>query len=185
MASWEPGPSLNVPRSRIGGTAIGNTLVAAGGRTASTSTATTEVLDAETASCAQPDTTFSENFDGVTPPALPAGWTAMNDQGQPPLWVTSNSGMPPPAFDSPPNSAFVDSPQGVSDKRLDSPSIPIVTTAAQLVFRNNYYLENTFDGGVLEIKIGGGAFQDILTAGGRLVVGRYSGTIQTGLGNPL
>ena len=26
----------------------------------------------------QPDTVFSENFDGVTPPALPPGWTATN-----------------------------------------------------------------------------------------------------------
>jgi len=29
----------------------------------------------------------SENFDGVTAPALPAGWLATNAQGQPPLWV--------------------------------------------------------------------------------------------------
>ena len=79
--------------------------------------------------------------------------------------------MPTPPFDTPPNAAFVDSPQVVSDKRLDSPSIPIETSAAQLTFRNNYYTETTFDGGVLEISIDGGAFQDILAAGGRLVVG--------------
>ena len=121
----------------------------------------------------------------MTPPALPAGWTATNDQGPPPLWVTSNSGMPTPPFDTPPNAAFVDNPQVVSDKRLESPSIPIETSAAQLTFRNNYYTENTFDGGVLEISINGGAFQDILAAGGRLVVGTYSGTLQTGLENPL
>ena len=79
---WNEAPSLNVPRAWIGGTAIANTLVAAGGRSDSTSLATTEVLDAGTASCADPTTTFSEDFDGVTPPTLPAGWTTTNDQGR-------------------------------------------------------------------------------------------------------
>ena len=162
---WSEGSSLNVPRAWIGGTAIGNTLVAAGGRNDSTPLATTEVLDAGAASCADPTTTFSEDFDGVTPPALPAGWTATNVQGPAPLWTTSNTGMPTPPFDTPPNAAFVDNPQVVSDKRLDSPSIPIATGSAQLTFRNNYYTETTFDGGVLEIKIGGGAFQDIRRRG--------------------
>ncbi len=73
----------------------------------------------------------------------------------------------------------------MSDKRLDSPSIPIATGSAQLTFRNNYYTETTFDGGVLEISIGGEPFQDIRAAGGSLVVGTYSGTLQTGLDNPL
>src|SRR5436309_1064225 len=30
--------------------------------------------------------TFGESFDGVTPPSLPADWTATNAQGPPPLW---------------------------------------------------------------------------------------------------
>ncbi|HEY6150439.1 MAG TPA: hypothetical protein VIW19_07955, partial [Gaiellaceae bacterium] len=34
-------------------------------------------------------TAFAESFDGVTPPALPAGWTAANAAGPDPLWVTS------------------------------------------------------------------------------------------------
>jgi N-acetylneuraminic acid mutarotase len=154
--SWTSGPSMNIARAQVAGAAIGNTLVAAGGDTGSTSTAATEVLASGSASCADPVTTYSENFDGVTPPALPAGWTATNDQGPPPFWVTSNSGMPTPPSDTPPNAAFVDNPQVVSDKRLESPSIPIVTSAAQLTFRNNYYTETTFDGGVLEISINGG-----------------------------
>ena len=96
-----------------------------------------------------------------------------------------DTGLPTPPFDTAPNAAFIDDPQVVSDKRLDSPSIPIATGAAQLTFRNNYYTETTFDGGVLEISIDGGSFQDIRVAGGSLVVGTYSGTLQTGLGNPL
>ena len=183
--TWTSGPSLSGARTLVGGTAIGSTLVAAGGSDGTSSTARTEVLDAGSASCVNPTTTFSENFDGVTPPALPAGWTATNAEGPAPPWQTSNSGMPTPPADTPPNAAFVDNPQVVSDKRLDSPSIPISTSAAQLTFRNNYYTETTFDGGVLEISIGGGAFRDIRDAGGTLVVGTYDGTLQTGLGNPL
>ena len=55
-----------------------------------------------------PTTYLGENFDGVTPPALPAGWVAANAQGPAPLWVTSSSGNPPPPADSAPNAAFVD-----------------------------------------------------------------------------
>ena len=72
--------------------------------------------------CWQP-LAFSENFDGVTPPALPPGWLATNAQGPPPLWVTSNSGVPLPPADTLPNAAFVDDPAVVSDKRLDSPGL--------------------------------------------------------------
>ena len=183
--SWSSGPNLSAARSGVAGAAIvsetptQSTLVAAGGRNDSTPLATTEVLDARTPSCADPTTTFSENFDGVTEPALPPGWTATNAPGPPPLWTTSHTGMPSPAFDTPPNAAFVDNPGVVSDKRLDSPSIPIATGSAQLTFRNNYYTETTFDGGVLEISIGGEPFQDIRAAGGSLVVGTYSGTLST------
>src|SRR4029077_12497995 len=114
-----------------------------------------------------------------------AGWTATNVQGPAPLWTTSNTGMPPPPFHTASNAAFVDNPQGVRHKRRASPVIPIATGSAQLTFRNNYYTETAFDGGVLEIKIGGGAFQDIEAPGGHVVVGTYSGTLQTGLDNPL
>ena len=88
----------------------------------------TEVLDAATASCQSPTTTYAENFDGVTPPALPTGWTAANTLGDPPLWTTSNSGMPTPPADSPPNAAYIDDGQVASDKRLTSPDIPISTS---------------------------------------------------------
>ena len=93
-----------------------------------------------------PTVGFSENFDGVTPPALPAGWVATNAQGPPPLWVTSN--VTP---DTPPNDAFVETPSGLSDKRLDTPGI-IVSANAQVSFRNFYnFLETGLDGGVLEV----------------------------------
>ena len=52
-------------------------------------------------------------------------------------------------------------------------------------FRNYYNSENTYDGGVLEISINGGAWTDILAAGGSFVANGYSQTISTFYGNPL
>ena len=135
--------------------------------------------------------TFSENFDGVTAPALPAGWVAANAVGVAPLWVTSTT-----TPDTAPNDAFIDDPATVSDKRLDTPNISITSAAAQVSFRNNYALEpigggaNFFDGGVLEVSspnIAGGAFTDITNAavGGSFVTGGYNGTISTAFSNPI
>ena len=127
---------------------------------------------------------FFQNFDSITPPMLPPGWTAMNainPDGV--LWQTSNSGLPSPPADSPPNAAWVNDPATVSDKRLDSPPVVIEPLEnAALTFRHNYAFENGFDGGVLEISIDGGAFQD---AAGFIFQGGYNGTISTCCGNPL
>jgi hypothetical protein len=127
---------------------------------------------------------LSQNFDGVTPPALPPGWTAMNainPDGV--LWQTSNSGLPSPPADSPPNAAWVNDPATVSDKRLTSPpvTIPFLQNAG-LMFRHNYAFEDGFDGGVLEISIDDGPFQDAAAFIGQ---GGYNGTISTCCGNPL
>src|SRR5262249_15307297 len=50
---------------------------------------------------------------------------------------------------------------------------------------NFYNLESGFDGGVLEISINAGAYQDIITAGGTFVSGGYNGTISTGFASPI
>ena len=58
-------------------------------------------------------------------------------------------------------------------------------------FRNLYNLETSFDGMtgfdgmVLEISITGGAYADILTAGGSFVSGGYNRTLSTSFSNPL
>ncbi len=129
--------------------------------------------------------TFTQNFDSASAPSLPAGWTATNAAGASPLWVTSSSGAPPPAADTSPNAAFVNDPSSISDKRLDSPVIPIATAGAKLTFRQNRDLETGYDGGVLEISIGGGAFQDILAAGGSFAGGGYTHTISSSYGSPI
>ena len=137
---------------------------------------------------------FSENFDAVIPPALPPGWLATNAQGPPPLWVTSNSGIPLPPADTPPNAAFVDEPAVVSDKRLDSPGLIFFEgLGVVLTFRHNFNLEASeqnqsvgYDGGVLEVSSdGGNTFQDILAAGGSFAVGGYNRTIATDRGSPI
>ena len=131
---------------------------------------------------------FAEDFDGVIPPTLPLEWVATNaidPDGV--FWVTSNSGDPPPSADSLPNAAFVNNPSAISDKRLDSPSIFLSQNAllVEITFRNNFNLQDGFDGGVLEISIDGGeTFQDILTFG-TFVTGGYNGTVSGCCGNPL
>ena len=143
--------------------------------------------------CWKPQTQ-SENFDEVTPPALPAGWLATNAQGPPPLWVTSNSGLPMPPADTAPNALFIDDPAVVSDKRLDGWFVNFFEDCCvRLTFRHNFDLEASdldpnvgFDGGVLEMSTdGGNTFQDILALGGSFVTGGYNRTIASDRGSPI
>ena len=55
--------------------------------------------------------TIFENFDGVIAPALPAGWVATNNAGDPTMWVTSTV-----APDTAPNDAFLPDEANISDK---------------------------------------------------------------------
>jgi hypothetical protein len=137
--------------------------------------------------------TQSENFDNVTPPALPPDWLATNALGPPPLWVTSNTGVPSPPADTQPNAAFIDDPAVISDKRLDSFSFSFFEgCCARLTFRQNFNFEASadpkvgFDGGVLEMSTdGGNTFQDILAVGGSFVREGYNRTISTGRDSPI
>jgi hypothetical protein len=67
---------------------------------------------------------------------------------------------------------------------LTSPVIPIpnapgfgTNPSVRLTFRNNYNTEAGFDGGRLEISINGGAFQEVIAAGGSFVEGGYNSSI--------
>lgn len=130
----------------------------------------------------QPNTTFTENFDGVTAPAFPAGWTATAVQSGINFVTTSS------VSDSAPNSAFAADPATVGGgSDLTSPSIPITAAAATVTFRNNYNTEPSWDGGVLEISIAGGAFQDIIAAGGAFLQNGYNDALgaYTNSNNPI
>ena len=123
--------------------------------------------------------TNSENFDGVTAPNLPAGWTSTNS-GDGTGWTTSTT---TPA--SAPNAAFAGNPPNAGLSDLESPVWNVNSSTARLDFKINYNTEFSFDGAVLEIKIGSGAYQDILAAGGSFTAGGYNRTLFGGGGNPL
>ena len=135
----------------------------------------------------------TEAFDGVVAPALPAGWVATNPiAGNGILWVTTT--VTP---DTPPNDAFIDDQDGVSDKVMDTRPISVNSAAPVMSFRNNFNTEHDpppsevfWDGWVLEVSapnISGGAFVDITDplVGGSFVSGGYTGTIDGTAGNPL
>ena len=137
--------------------------------------------------------TCTESFDGVTAPALPAGWVATNpDPGDGTLWVTSAT-----TPDTAPNSAFIPDQDGISDKVLDSRPITISSAAAVISFRNYFNTEHDpppaevfWDGGVLEVSspnISNGDFLDITDShvGGSFVSGPYTGEIDGTAANPL
>ncbi|HKQ60004.1 MAG TPA: pre-peptidase C-terminal domain-containing protein [Candidatus Polarisedimenticolaceae bacterium] len=139
--------------------------------------------------CGQPPgfCVVTQNFDGVIPTDLPAGWTStvlFGDSSE--AWGSSSSN----SF-SIPNSAFTPDTGVVADKVLDSLPVQIASATAQLHFRNYYDTDdapnhlNSFDGAVLEIQIGAGPFQDILDAGGSFVSGGYNRTIYIFFSNPL
>jgi uncharacterized repeat protein (TIGR01451 family) len=122
---------------------------------------------------------FSENFDSAVPPALPGGWTSTASGVQSPFVTVGTSG------DTAPNEVFCPDPSNIGLAELTSPIIPLPVGSAQLSFNHSYFLEPTFDGGVLEISINGGAFADIITAGGSFVSGGYNGPLSTAYQSPL
>ena len=129
----------------------------------------------------KPIITFTENFDAVTTPAFPAGWTSASVQSGVSFVTTTNN------VDSAPNAAFALDPATVGGgTNLTSPSIPVATAAAVVEFRNRYDTEAGWDGGALEISIAGGAFQDVITAGGAFIQNGYNSLLgANGANNPL
>jgi hypothetical protein len=119
-----------------------------------------------------------ENFDAVSAPALPAGWTTATT-GVPPLWRTSTGQR-----DSLPNAAYCTNAASTGATELVTPVINLSSSGGKLTFRHFYNLESGYDGGVLEIKIGAGAFADILAAGGSFSSGGYNRTLNSSA-NPL
>ncbi|MDC8012755.1 BACON domain-containing protein [Tahibacter soli] len=122
----------------------------------------------------------SWNFDDVTAPALPAGWTT-DASGAGTAFATQTA-----VFDGAPNAAYVPEPAAAGESSLYS---PVVHAGAndELAFRHRWAHETSpYDGGVLEIAIDGAPFQDIVTAGGAFVSGGYTATLPACCGgNPL
>lgn len=136
-----------------------------------------------------PTTTFTQNFDAVTPPAAPAGWSITSGYG--PMTFVSTANGP----DNGTNSMFAAdlpdcTPPGCSSTdggstELTSPVIPVSAPAATVTFRHKFSTEGGWDGGVLEISIAGGDFADIITAGGTFIQNGYNGQMGVSSPNPL
>jgi hypothetical protein len=79
----------------------------------------------------------------------------------------------------------------LGDTQLLTPTIAAPAGGSQLSFQNLFNMEISttpgtgFDGHVVEISINGGAFADIITAGGTFVTGGYNATISTGFASAL
>jgi Fungalysin metallopeptidase (M36) len=132
----------------------------------------------------QPVAGYTENYDGVTAPALPTGWTTSHT-GAEVDWVVSSTGA-----NSMPNSAFAPDVAANGETFLVSPVVHINSAAAQLSFKNLFNLHaagNTTgnDGMVLEASIDGGPFIDILETGGIFVSGAYTRSMVTTTGFPI
>jgi VCBS repeat-containing protein len=187
-----PGPSQNYGVVVVGGAAVSQPFTfAATGACGGTLIATLQMQDGArdlgtaTASFTLGGTgnIFTQNFDTVTVPALPSGWTtsATNSGAN---WRTTNS-----LADTLPNAAYSSDPASVGINELVSPALTLPLGSSQLSFRNLHSFEmgstNGYDGGVLEIKIGTNAFVDILAAGGSFVAGGYNTTISISFSNPI
>ena len=125
--------------------------------------------------------TLAENFDGVTAPALPAGWVNTQTSGTGISWTTTtttpSSGV---------NAAFANDPATVNAAALSTPAVMITSADAQITFKNKYITESTFDGTVLEYSTDGGTtWTDVIAGGGTAVTGGYNATISTAFMNPI
>ncbi|MFZ1218154.1 MAG: hypothetical protein WAO00_02620 [Chthoniobacterales bacterium] len=127
---------------------------------------------------------FEENFDSVTAPGLPTGWTtAATGIGRP--WVTSTAN---PA--SGPNDAFAPNVNGIGETELITPVIEVSSPYVILAFKNLFNLQGIpgglgFSGMVLEISINEGTYDDIIAAGGSFVTGNYAHLISADFGSPI
>ena len=121
----------------------------------------------------------NENFDNVTAPALPAGWTTTHT-GVEVNWVTSTT-----TPDTPLNDAFAPDPNAIGNTELVSPNFVVAAGGSTMSFRRSNNMETGFDGAVLEISINGAPYQDIIAAGGSFSAGAYNGTISVNFGSPI
>lgn len=127
-----------------------------------------------------PNITLTQNFDGVVAPNLPMDWPAVPVNGGI-NFVTTSAGP-----DSSPNSVFAADPATVGGGTdIYSPVVAIGSSAATVSFRHKFNTEAGWDGGVLELSIGGGFYTDIIAAGGSFIQNGYNGTLGNGTNNPL
>ena len=120
-----------------------------------------------------------EFFQNVKPPQLPSGWTTtFLGTGEPFETSFDLTGFP---------AAFARVQETSGESSLISPPIKVTSALARMLFVHELMIGGgsgigddgvlSDDGAVLEIKIGGGDFQDIIAAGGRFLHDGYNTTL--------
>jgi uncharacterized repeat protein (TIGR01451 family) len=110
---------------------------------------------------------LAADFDAVTLPDLPAGWST-TVSGPAPGWSTTNI-----FADTPPNAAFAPSLTGITEQLLISPAFTSSTPDTEVTFRHRFDTESCCDGGRLDVSINDGVFTDIVAVGGMFIEGGY------------
>lgn len=108
------------------------------------------------------------HFDALNAPALPAGWTS-SASGAATAWITQTD-----LADSAPNAVHTPAPATAGEAILTSAPIMVPAGGGEVQFRQRLATEAGADGGVLEIAIDGGAFADVIAAGGHFTTGGYT-----------
>jgi len=134
---------------------------------------------------------FAENFDREQTGNLPPRWfrNSANIEGL--QDVTREWRVSAARSQSRPKSLFSPDPHPVGQNEVRTPVFRVSSTKAKLSFRNWYEFETTFlrnrlyDGSLLEIKMGDGSWQDILTSGAIFESGGYDGRLDACCSNPL
>ena len=135
---------------------------------------------------------IGQNFDAVTAPALPPGWTTNAVAAPATLpWATRAVGY----SDSGPNAAFLDDALDYADINLTSPVFNVTSADIPYVtFRHSFVLwtpdagpqfNGSYNGAVLEVSVNGGGFADLLAAGGAFYTGGYNAHLDPGTDNPI
>jgi hypothetical protein len=131
---------------------------------------------------------FTENFDGIASPGLPTGWSTETLSGAANPWTTRDADafLSPPSM---PNQTFAYNLGVISDSVLMSPTVALSSRPHRLTFWNFHWMDASdgfyYDGGVLEISVNGGPFEDIMAAGGTFLGGGYNAILQNLYGNPI
>ncbi|MET0229649.1 MAG: hypothetical protein ABW186_01810 [Rhodanobacteraceae bacterium] len=133
------------------------------------------IADSETGGCSAADA-GAWTFDGIVAPALPTGWSS-DAAGAGVAWATESS-----VADTAPNAAQTPDHGAAGEANLVSAQATVAANGAELTFRHRWNA-GAGHGGVLEISIDGGAFADIVDAGGTFVEGGYNGAL--GAAGPL
>ena len=111
---------------------------------------------------------FTEDFESGN---IPPGW-GNAETGRGSLWSVVSS-----PFNPGQNSVFADDNRRAGQSILTTPSIALGAAPGTITFTHVYDSESGWDGGVLEILIGGGDWQDIVSAGGTFLAGGYNETL--------